>query len=352
MNTIFISFYNSFPATSGAYYITSNLFELWPGGKKLFVLTNEINKTNNKNIFQYYILSNNAVIKILNLPFYLYFIIKKINISKDKNILFEGASWSGFTLFFYIIFKFLNSNIKFIYHSHNVDYDLRKKNPIIGFITAKIEKFIIKNFDIFTAVSKKDQKRFLNLYKTKPILLENGINIVKNKKKINKKKYFLFSGSLLFKENKYAYSELIKILDKNNFFIKSNYYLYITGNDIKNKISKKYIVNLGILNYRNYISTLQNAKLCLYPMKNGPGTKIKILEALCHKVPILTTMSALNGIDIKNKKLITFKNEKEMNEKIIKICEKKIDLNSVYNDTIIKYDFKKIIKNFYKKNKF
>jgi hypothetical protein len=33
-------------------------------------------------------------------------------------------------------------------------------------------------------------------------------------------------------------------------------------------------------------------------------------------------------------------------------CEKKIDLNSVYNDTIIKYDFKKIIKNFYKKNKF
>ena len=88
MNTIFISFYNSFPATSGASYITSNLFELWPGGKKLFVLTNEINKTNNKNIFQYYILSNNAVIKILNLPFYLYFIIKKINISKDKNILF------------------------------------------------------------------------------------------------------------------------------------------------------------------------------------------------------------------------------------------------------------------------
>jgi ABC-type uncharacterized transport system ATPase subunit len=87
-------------------------------------------------------------------------------------------------------------------------------------------------------------------------------------------------------------------------------------------------------------------------MRNGPGTKIKILEALCHRVPILTTMAALSGIDIKNKKLITFKNQTEMNRKIIKIINNKIDFNQIYNNTISKYDFKKIIRRFYKKNKF
>ena len=58
------------------------------------------------------------------------------------------------------------------------------------------------------------------------------------------------------------------------------------------------------------------------------------------------------GIDIKNKQLITFKNQTEMNRKIIKIINNKIDFNQIYNNTISKYDFKKIIRRFYKKNKF
>jgi hypothetical protein len=352
LSTTFISFYNAYPVTSGSSYITSNLFELWPDTKKsLFLLTHEKNNKLKSNIFTYYISSNHSLIKIINLPFYFFFILKNINISKKINIFFEGASWTGFTFIFFIILKLLNNKIRFIYHAHNVDYDLRKKN-IIGCITFKIEQFLIKNFDLFTAVSKKDQNRFFNLYKVKPCLLENGIHITKNIKKINEKKNFFFSGSLLFDENKFAFNKLTRILDKNEFFLKSNYNLYISGNNKKIKFKNKYIINLGILSYKKYISELQNSKLCLYPMRSGPGTKIKILEALCHRVPILTTMAALRGIDIKNKQLITFKNQTEMNRKIIKIINNKIDFNQIYNNTISKYDFKKIIRRFYKKNKF
>lgn len=352
MSTIFISFYNAYPVTSGSSYITSNLFELWPDTKKsLFILTHEKNNKLKSNILTYYISSNHSLIKIINLPFYFFFILKNINISKKKNIFFEGASWTGFTFIFFIILKFLNNKIRFIYHAHNVDYDLRKKN-IIGWVTFKIEQFLIKNFDFFTAVSKKDQNRFFNLYKVKPCLLENGIHITKNIKKNNEKKNFFFSGSLLFNENKFAFNKLTRILDKNEFFLKSNYKLYISGNKKKIKFKNKYIINLGILSYKKYISELHNSKLCLYPMRSGPGTKIKILEALCHRVPILTTMAALRGIDIKNKQLITFKNQTEMRRKIIKIINNKIDFNQIYNNTISKYDFKKIIRRFYKKNKF
>lgn len=192
MNTIFISFYNSYPVTSGSSYITTNLFELWPNEKKsLFLFTHEKNKSLKPNIFSYNISSDHSLIKIINLPFYLFFILKKINISKKINIFFEGASWIGFTFIFFIILKFLNNKIRFIYHAHNVDYDLRKKN-IIGWITFKMERFIIKNFDITTSVSKKDQKRFFNLYKIKPCLLENGIHITKITKINKKKKIFFF----------------------------------------------------------------------------------------------------------------------------------------------------------------
>ena len=192
MSTIFISFYNAYPVTSGSSYITSNLFELWPDTKKsLFILTHEKNNKLKSNIFTYYISSNHSLIKIINLPFYFFFILKNINISKKINIFFEGASWTGFTFIFFIILKLLNNKIRFIYHAHNVDYDLRKKN-IIGWITFKIEQFLIKNFDLFTVVSKKDQTRFYNLYKVKPCLLENGIHITKNIKKNNEKKNFFF----------------------------------------------------------------------------------------------------------------------------------------------------------------
>jgi hypothetical protein len=352
LSTIFISFYNAYPVTSGSSYITTNLFELWPDTKKsLFLFTHEKNRSLKSNIFSYNISSNHSLIKIINLPFYLFFILKNINISKKINIFFEGASWIGFAFIFFIILKFLNNKIRFIYHAHNVDYDLRKKN-IIGWITFKMERFIIKNLNVITAVSKKDQKRFFSLYKIKPCLLENGIHITKIIKKYNVKKNFFFSGSLLFDENKFAFNKLTRILNKSDFFLKSKYYLNISGNNKKIKFENKYIINLGILNYKKYISKLQSSKLCLYPMRSGPGTKIKILEALCHRVPVLTTMAALRGIDIKYKKLITYKNQKEMDQKIIKIVNNKIDFSPIYNNTIAKYDFKKIINRFYTKNKF
>ena len=116
MSTIFISFYNAYPVTSGSSYITSNLFELWPDTKKsLFLLTHEKNNKLKSNIFTYYVSSIHSLIKIINLPFYFFFILKNINISKKINIFFEGASWTGFTFIFFIILKLvnlINSSIK------------------------------------------------------------------------------------------------------------------------------------------------------------------------------------------------------------------------------------------------
>ncbi len=47
--TIFISFFNSYPITSGASAVSTNLFESWPNKrKKLFQLNHEKNKFKKK----------------------------------------------------------------------------------------------------------------------------------------------------------------------------------------------------------------------------------------------------------------------------------------------------------------
>ena len=41
-NSIIISFYNSYPITSGSSAVTTALFNSWPGKKKLFLMNHEI----------------------------------------------------------------------------------------------------------------------------------------------------------------------------------------------------------------------------------------------------------------------------------------------------------------------
>ena len=84
---------------------------------------------------------------------------------KQKNpvIIIEGASGSD-TRFFYILIKNKIKNLKLIYHSHNVEYLLRKKksSPLIAILTKYFEKYIAKNFDIFTCVSKRIRLKLKN----------------------------------------------------------------------------------------------------------------------------------------------------------------------------------------------
>ena len=74
-------------------------------------------------------------------------------------IIIEGASWVV-TLSILFYFKKKLKNSKFIYHSHNIEYLLRKQknNYFISILTKYFENYIGKNFDIFTCVSNVDKK--------------------------------------------------------------------------------------------------------------------------------------------------------------------------------------------------
>ena len=278
-----MTFYNAYPITSGASNISTNFYNFCPFEKKLFLINHE-KDFKNKNIFNFKPINNKPYFKFLVLFRYLFKLIFEIIKSKPTIIVFEGASWIGYSFIFFIILKKFFKKIKYIYHGHNIDFDIRKNNLILRKITYGLEKYLVNKFDIFTAVSIEDQKRIKNLYKKKVKILKNGVNFDTRKSK-KKKNLILFSGSLEFAENRIAFDDFYKNILPIIKLKHKKFQIAVTGN--KSKINKK-IKQMGVLNYSNYLNLLKQSKTCVYSFRKGPGTKIKVIEALCNNIPVLT----------------------------------------------------------------
>lgn len=355
-NTIFIALYNAFPMTSGASTVTTSLFKCWPTRKKfLFQITHE-NPKNEQNIFSYKIISNNRFVKLFTLPFYLLFIFRKI-LKKRNNIKFfviEGASWVGYIYVFQLILKIFFKNSKFIYHSHNVESDIRKNKFLVSSLTYYFENKVMKNFDFVTAVSEKDQSIFLKKFKQVTYLLENGVfidkKILKQKHKI--KNFIVFPGSLEFSENKKTFDNLYKkifpFLKKK---INKKLSIILTGSGIKFFKNNNDINEVGVLKKTIFLNYLISSWPLIIPSKKGPGTKIKIIEALCYNKIVFATKDAFNGIDTQYQNEIIYLNNDELFKKLIaykknpkKLSKKYRILGKYYRN---KFDMNIISKKFY-----
>ncbi len=354
-NSIIISFYNSYPITSGSSAVTTALFNSWPGKKKLFLMNHET-KIKKKNIYNFKINSNRPILKFIYLIPYLIFIYSKIKKTKIKYLIFEGASWTGFIYLAYIFFIIFGIKTTFIYHAHNVDYFFRKKNFFLSIFSFYFEKKILQNFDISTSVSKEDFITFKKLFKIETKILPNGIEIIKKRfKKKTTERYIIFSGSLEYKQNRKIFDKLIK----NEFTILKKYIpeikIYLSGGG-KFKFYKKNkdIVEYGTLSFSNYLNLLLNSLCVIIPGSSVTGTKIKVIESFCYNKPVFVHKKSLKGINSKFKNFFVYKNLKEFEKKIKQFKKnnyKLKNLSIISKEFRDNYNMKNIIKDFYVKNK-
>ncbi len=345
-----VCFYTASKGGNGAAEVSLGVLNAIKSNKKLF----EINDQNIKLDFIRFFFKFTCIIKFV-------FKIKKYfkNVKK-KIIIIEGASWVGYSFLFFILCKIFIKKIIVIYHSHNIEYDIRKKknkNIIIISLTKYFEKLIFKFSNFATVVSKVDQKRIKQLYNLKSYILENGININRLKKRKPKfklpKKYYMFIGSYWFTPNKEAIDLLIeKIYPK----IKKKfpkYKLIITGEGFPTKKEKKneiiYFKNVSKKSL-NYI--ISKCGFLLFPLKKATGTKLKVIECLALGKTIITNKNGVNGIDLISKdQPILYKNINEINNYIKNIEQKKLKntLSKTSNYYKKKYDmsliFNKFVKN-------
>ncbi len=351
-NYIVINFFRVTNPYSGASEVSYNFFKSIPSkDKKLIQFSN--NNYYGKNIKN--IKAKTIIEKIFKIKYMSEYIVNICKKRKNTVLIFEGASWVGYTFLLYKYLKNKLNNAKFIYHSHNIEYLLRKKNNnfIIAFLSKYFENFIGKHFDIFTSVSKFDQKQLNKIYNFKTSILSNGIMIPKIrriKEKKLKHNYVFFCGSIEYRPNREALEILINdIMPKVNY-IDPKIKLVVSGNKFLNYNSKA-LLNVGFLNKKKFYSYLKGASIFVNPMQTAFGSQIKMITALAFGKKIIASKNAILGLDIYKKKnnILITNNSKKFAMLILKyIVSKKYDHNisQFYQK---KYSIKKITENFINK---
>ena len=347
-----IAFFEISNPKSGASIVSSSLYEsLNTKQKKVF----EIKDLQHNSFFNIKVF--NFLYKIFNIIINIYLIKKYFEKDKKKFVILEGASWIGYSYSFVILMKCIFKDVKYIYHSHNVEYEIRlkKNNTIISKLSFLLEKQVLKICDYSTAVSLNDYSKFLKLYKIKTYILDNGINInkfCKIKKRYSKvvKNFIFFPGNYSFLPNQLAIDKIVfkimPLLKKKHKNIK----IFLTSDKLPQKISNLSYVIRKKMNRDEFLYTLKNSLLLLAPMNKGPGTKVKIIDAFINEALVITNVNGTKGLKILSKNNpIIYENDARMinviNQVIIQNQQyKRNNKNNIYKEY---YSMKIILDRFF-----
>jgi len=298
----FAAFYPVLPNISGSSEVSGSFFKYWPSNnKKIFYITH-LKDNNKNNKFQpIKIIKENPYFKIISLISLCFKIIIFLKRTKKPYLIIEGPSWIFYSYATIKVIKLFLPNTKIIYHSHSIEYEIRKKfnKKIISYLTFFLEKKVFRLSDFSTSVSKNEYKKIYSLYKKKTIIFENGIDLNKikkiSKKKINYK-YLIYTGSYLYKPNKEAIDILVNDVMPKILILHPNLKLIITGGGYNEKIKYKWLINKDKLKKKQLYYYLKYAECLVAPLLYGSGTRIKILEALCVGTNVITTPIGIEGI--------------------------------------------------------
>lgn len=360
---VIISFYKAYPPAFGTAYVTYYLAKLLNGKKFLFQISSEnrMEMEGDLLIFNFKSDGKTKLKRFVTLIKFSKFIVKKIKKIKPDFIILEGASWSPFIYYIFRKIKSLDENI--IYHAHNVDFELRSQNNfLIKFLTRIFEKHLLCTSNLSFCTSKEDQKKILKLYGIKSKILPNGVDvkaykpdkhIIRRLKKnfdIRGKPIVFFHGLVRYKPNKEAINFLINELIPKLKEMYPGTKLVICGGKLN--IKKDFLINPGNVPFQELVNFIQISNICVAPIFSGSGTRIKILEYLASKKPVISTSKGIEGLDLEDNKEIFIANDlEEFLRKIYFILTHEEEVERIVHNGFKKvqeYDWKNIVKDFEK----
>ena len=180
--------------------------------------------------------------------------------------------------------------------------------PFLFFDVAKIkfwEKYYWKKAKRLAAMSQEDKNFIRELDSSLKVdVVANGVDLEffdRIKKKEPKNPTILFVGNFKWLPNRDATEFLVtKIWPKIKNEIESAK-LWIVGRNPPKEILKLKSNDIKIEgNIEDIRSAYAQSSVLLAPIRNGRGTKYKILEAMATKTPIVGTNLAIEGIEIKD----------------------------------------------------
>ncbi len=195
---------------------------------------------------------------------------------------------------------------KIILRSHNLEHEIWERNieTESNFLKKYVLKKLIKSLrkaeielfskvDEIWSISEKDRISIQKLCSTKTLTIPVGLTILSQfTKNAHISAYHL--GGMNWKPNELAVQYLTNEIWRNDFSVP----LKLAGNGTEklNQSSSQYIEFLGrVENLEHFYSQVH---ILVAPIYSGSGIRIKILEALAHGIPCITTEIGAEGIDI------------------------------------------------------
>ncbi|MFZ7121897.1 MAG: glycosyltransferase family 4 protein [Eubacteriaceae bacterium] len=264
--------------------------------------------------------------------------IKVLLKKNDYNFIFCESLW----MYQYLYNNKLidKSKNKLILDVQNVEHEIiyrmmqNNKNTSVIIYSAienkrikKLECKYAKDADLFCTVSNRDKEIYIKLYELnekKVKVIDNGIDISISDNYENsiksEDKYILFIGSLWYRPNYEGIQWFIKEIWPRIKEINTDLNLRIIG-----KFEKKIYYEDKDIEFLGFVKDIytyyKNCAAFIVPLRVGSGTRLKILEAMSFKVPIISTSVGCEGINVINKKNII-------------ICDDPIEFSKEVNDVV------------------
>jgi len=184
---------------------------------------------------------------------------------------------------------------------HNIEHivaEQSNRNKLFVRFLYLYEHFCYKKSDLLVTMSKQDKERISKIFNINPekiIIVPNGANIHNRyRNKINKGTDILFTGKLDYIPNNNAVKFILEKIAPKILRKFPNTYFKIIGSP-KINTNNNHILSLGYVEDIDY--HMENSDICIAPVFEGSGTRLKILEYMANGRPVVSTSIAAEGIN-------------------------------------------------------
>lgn len=333
MTTMFVAFYPAYPPASGAASVTWNLAKYWGGERLLLQIGAEasLRKLNGVKILTLPGFAEGRIAKLAGLRRRIRTILQHVREVKPDLLVLEGASWAVYHAILLQRLRSLLPELEVYYHSHNVEYELRrqKHGSLVIWLTKLAEGYVLRNSDRVFAVSETDRRQFESLYGVSSELLPNGVDAssferLDRGENIDAEALFnvgrsavLFLGSYAYRPNKEAIDFLIEEVMPRVIQEVPGSQLVVLGGDVP--FGYRWLVNPGCVPASHIPVFTRSCAVGVAPIFSGSGTRLKILEYLAGGLPVVCTRKGAEGLEVEEGRHLQFAERSQ--EFVVTICE-------------------------------
>ncbi|RJP85544.1 MAG: glycosyltransferase [Desulfobacteraceae bacterium] len=276
-------------------------------------------------------------------------------LAKSPDLIISSCPFQSFML----VQQAKKKKIPIVYDSHNVEADRFRSsgNHFKSLIVRKAECYLARHARAILAVSVEDRKLFKQYYDVEALLLPNGVDVKKfspdgynaeliSTYELNDKRVLIYFGSYDYPPNIEALRYLLKIWpDILNQYPDAR--LLVVGRyppDWAGSIPG--VIVTGPVD--DIAAHIRLANIVVVPLKQGGGTRLKILEALACGQTVLSTPFGATGIEPdQDQKALILSDLNDFQNKLFELLHSPPDpcSNMISKDLALKYDWCSMVAN-------